>query len=100
MQPRIDCALLAFKPRVVDAGSSAGPPVAATAEQSRGDRGRCRGVADAHLSQAKQIAVLRDSLVAGDNGAQEARLVHGGSLGEIFRWTIELQRDDAQNRAR
>ncbi len=58
-------ARLRAKPVLVDAGAAAGPARAAAAEQGRRDRRRRRGIADAHLAQADEIALRRDRFVSG-----------------------------------
>ena len=70
----VDDVALARKPVVVDAGAAAGPARAAAAEQSGGNRGGRRGVADAHFAQADQIAVGRDGVVAGGDRGEEFAL--------------------------
>ena len=53
----VDDVALSRQAVVVDAGAAAGPACAAAAEQGGCDRGRRRGVADAHFAEADEIAL-------------------------------------------
>ena len=64
-------ARLRAKPVLVDAGAAAGPARAAAAEQSRRDRRRRGGIADAHLAETDEIAVRRHRLIAGRHRGEE-----------------------------
>ena len=67
----VDDGALARQAVFVDAGAAAGPARAAAAEQSRGDGGGRRGVADAHLAEADEIALRRHRLVSGRDRGEE-----------------------------
>ena len=57
LDARIDHRRLARQPGIVDAGAAADPVGAGAAEQCCGDRCCGRGVADAHLAEAKQVGI-------------------------------------------
>ena len=96
----VDDRALAREAFIIDAGAAAGPARAAAAEQRRRDRRRRRGIADAHLAQADQIALRRDRVVAGGHRGEEFLLVQRGLFGEIGGRLVERERDDAQLSAR
>jgi hypothetical protein len=56
-QRAVDHGLFVRKARVVDPGAASGPAHATASEQCRRNRGRRRGVADAHLAKAEQIGL-------------------------------------------
>ena len=60
----VDRIALAFEPARIDAGAVTGEARTAPAEQSRGDGGRGRRVADAHFAQDEEIGVRRDGVIA------------------------------------
>ena len=87
---------LALQAGIVDAGAAPGPFFRAAAEQRGRNRGRRRGVADAHFAEADQVEVLRHRVVAGRDGGEEGRLVHRRRLREIAGRMVEVERDDVE----
>ena len=92
----VDDGALARQAFFVDAGAAAGPARAAAAEQGRGDRRRRRGIADAHLAQADQIALRRYGLVSAVHRGEEFLLAERRPFGEVGGRPVERKRNDAQ----
>ncbi len=90
----IDRPALAREALVIDAGAAAGPALAAAAEQGGGDGGGGGRVADAHFAETDEVRVGRDRGIAGGDGGEECRFVHGRLLREVRGGGFERERDD------
>ena len=63
------------------------------------DRGRDRGVADAHLAEAQQVGAARDRLHAEGDGGRAAGLVHRGLARDVERRHFEREFEDLEPEA-
>ena len=96
LQCPVDHITLARQTLIVDAGAAARPARATAAEQGRRDRRRRRGIADAHLAQADEIALRRDRLVSGRHSGEEFLLAQRRLFGEVGGRPVEFERNDPQ----
>ncbi len=95
-QRGIDHGALARQAVFIDAGAAAGPARTAAAEQSRRDRGRRRGIADAHFAEADEIAIRRHGVITGRDRGEKFSLGQRRLLREVRGRLFERQRNDAQ----
>ena len=85
-------ARLRASPCIVDPGAAAGPARRAAAEQGRAQRRRRRRIADSHLADGQQVAIVGHRAVAGIDRGEEFVRRSSPRPREIARRPLEVDR--------